>query len=353
MDYVLDPEDLRIFFEKCFLKLNISEEIFDPVIKGLIETSLRGVDSHGVRLFPHYVRCLISGRLNKEPKFVFKKTSSGTGILDADNTLGITASTFAMKKAIELAKENGIGAVGVINSSHFGAAALYSLKAAEEDMIGISVTHTESLVVPYGGKRPFLGTNAFCFAAPIEGEEPYCLDMATSTVSLNKIRKYRDEKKEFERGWVVDKNGEICTDFNQESYLTHFGDYKGYGISMMVEILCSILTGMNFAPHITPMFSDLDKKRNLGHFFIAIDIAKFQDVQIFKKRLKELVVSLRTEPTKNNVGTVKVANDPEKENFKKRIKTGIPISDVEFNNFIEIAELLKVDKSIIDSYKKS
>jgi len=351
MTKIYPPEVLRKFFINSFIKLEVPEEIYSPVIEGLINTALRGIDSHGVRLFPHYTKMILSGRINKNPHFTFNKKAASAMIMDADNGFGITASVFAMKKAIEIPRETGVGVVTVINSSHFGAAGIYSLMAAKNNMIGICCTHTEALVVPYEGKIPFLGTNAFTFAAPCEGEEPFCLDMATSTTSLNKIRKYKEGKKEFEKEWVVDKYGNYCTNPEKEVYLTHFGGYKGYGISMVVEILCSILTGMNFGPEITPMFSDFEKQRHLGHFFLAINISKFQDILIFKKRFKNLIDSLRKEPHKENLCGIKVANDPEKENFRLRSKIGIPVSEIDLENFKEIADLLKLDKSILENYK--
>lgn len=339
---IFKKEVLEKFCSEAFEKIGVKKEVYHPVIEGLIETSLRGVDSHGVRLFSHYLKCTLSSRINKNPDFRFKQTSNGTCILDADDSYGITASKLAMEKAVELAKKNGVGVVSVINSTHFGAAAIYALMAAKKDMIGFAFTHTDSFVVPFGGKRPFLGTNAICFAAPCKGEEPFCLDMATSAASVNKIRMYREEKKELEPEWVVDKDGNPTTNPSAESYLVHFGGYKGYGVAMMVEILCSILTGMNFGPYITPMFSDFDKKRKLGHFMMAIDISKFQDVKVFKERLKKLMDSARSQPHNKDVKGVMVANDPQKEAFRQRSKSGIPLSGPDYKSFTEIADLLHI-----------
>ena len=351
MEKTYNPEFLKKFFEDSFEKLNIQKKIYQPVINGLIETSLRGVDSHGIRLFPHYIKEVLGGRINKNPNFKFAKKSVSTAILDADNTFGISASTLAMEKAIKIAKDTGVGVVTVINSGHFGAAGIYSLTAAKENMIGICCTNTEPLVIPPRGKKPFLGTNALAFACPCDNEDPYCLDMATSTTNLNKIRQYQEKGKPFEEGWAVDNEGNACVDPEKEVYLTHFGDYKGFGISMIVEILCSVLTGMDFGPDLNHMFSDFKEKRHLGHFFLAIDISKFQDISKFKKRMKILSDRLRKEPSKNESEKIMVANDPEKEKFKLRTKTGIPISEIDLKNFEEIAKLLKLEKESLNYFK--
>ncbi len=340
-------ESIRKFLDKAFSKLEIKPEIYRPVIKCLINTSLRGVDSHGIRLAPHYIKEVMSGRINKNPKLDFKQTSKTTCVLDAGDSFGITASILAMKKAIKMAKENGMGSVSVINSTHFGAAANYSLIAAENNMIGFSFTNTDSLVVPYGSKKPFLGTNPICVAMPCEGEDPFCLDMATSTVSLNKIRLYKGQNKMLEEGWAVDENGESCIDPNKDINLVHFGGYKGYGISVMIEMLCTVLTGMPFDPDVTSMFGTLEGKRKLGHFFMVIDISKFQDVDLFKKRNKELMIRLRNSPVKKGVDKILVSGDPEKINFEIRSKKGIPLSDEDFNKYIEVANLLKINKDFV------
>ena len=315
-DILVSQEELRVFCNELFSNIGVRKKIYSLVVDGLVDTSLRGVDSHGVRLMPHYIRAANLGRINKNPKFSFDKTSQTTGILDADHGYGIAAGITAMNKAISLARKNGIGAVAVKNSSHFGAAAIYSLLAAKNDMIGLSFTHTDSLVLPFGGKRPFLGTNPICFAAPCEGEEPICLDMATSQIPWNRLLLYRSKGKKLESGWASDYQGISTTDPGKAVALFPLGGYKGYGLGLMIEILCSLLTGMSFGRHIKPMYP-LDKnKRSLGHFFMAIDISRFQDINVFKNRMKRLVGELRREPPASGFDKVKVAGDPEKEYLK-------------------------------------
>ena len=141
MEEVIIPVDkLRSFVKNILLKANIRSDVAEYVAEGLIQTSVRGVDSHGVRLLAHYLEGVKKGRINPNPKYKFKKTSSSTGILDADHTFGHAAGMEAAKKAIALAKDAGTGHVAVYNSSHFGAAAYYALEIASHDMIGMSFT---------------------------------------------------------------------------------------------------------------------------------------------------------------------------------------------------------------------
>lgn len=339
---MIDKKKIEKILIRLFEKIQVRKEIFTPIIKGLIQTSLRGVDSHGIRLIPHYIQAALLGRINIKPKFKFKKTSATTMIMDADHTFGITAGTTAMRKAIVIGKKNGVGIVVVKNSSHFGAAGIYGLAAAQKNMIGIAMTHVEDLVVPYGGTKPFLGTNAFCFSAPMEGEDPLILDMATTAISFNKLRMYQREGKPLEAGWAVDKSGKLTTDPNTAFALTHFGGYKGYGIALMVEILCSLLSGMPYGPNITHMFPLSPEKRNLSHFFMAIDIKKFQPVLQFKHRLKEIASQIRNQHPADGFVKVMLSGDPEKLIYKERLKHGIPLSKEIIEDFKKVASQIGI-----------
>jgi len=340
----VDAKDIKTFFSEVFKAINIPKKIYDLVVDGLVETSLRGVDSHGIRLMPHYIRAAKSGRINKHPKITFKKTSLATAMLDADHTFGIAAGNIAMQKAIKIAKKTGISAIAVKNSTHFGAAAIYSLLAAKNDMIGLSFTHTDSLVLPFGGKKAYLGTNPICFAAPCLKEEPFCLDMATSKIPWNKLLVYRSKKQKLEPNWVADENGIATTDPEKAIALLPLGGYKGYGLAIMIEILSSLLTGMAFGPHVKSMYPLDNEKRKLGHFFIAIDIAKFEDLQLFKKRMASLVKELRSVPPAKGFSNVAVSGDPEKNMHKTRSKKGIPLLEQQGEEFISIAKELHMKR---------
>ena len=172
----------------ALLKENVDEQVTEYVAEGLVSTSLRGVDSHGIRLIHHYLAGIKSSRINPRPSYNLEKKMPTTAILDADNTFGHAACMEAARVAVEMAKEYGSGHVAVKNSTHFGAAAYFALEIAGNDMVGMSFTHSDSLIIPTFGKRSFLGNNPVCFSAPVKGETPFCLDMATSITTFNEIR---------------------------------------------------------------------------------------------------------------------------------------------------------------------
>ena len=346
MTRVIDKKQIKNILIRLFKEIRVKKEIYTPVVEGLIETSLRGVDSHGIRLVPHYLRATLTGRINPEPKFKFKKTAASTMIMNADHTYGITAGVIAMEKAIGMAKKSGVGIVVAKNSSHFGAAGIFGLMAAKKNMIGMAMTHVEDVVVPYAGTKPFLGTNAICFAVPMEGEDPFILDMATTQLSLNKLKMFQHENKSLELGWAVDRRGKFTTDPKRVFALTHFGSYKGYGIALLVEILCSLLSGMPFGPFITHMFPLSKEKRRLGHFLMAIDISKFQPVKEFMRRMKEMANLLRKIQPALGFPNVRLAGDHSKREYKKRIKEGIPLTLEIIEDFKNIAKEVGVKINI-------
>lgn len=329
-----------------FQKIKVNKNIYLQVVDGLIETSLRGVDSHGIRLIPHYIRATIIGRINPNPKFKFKKTSQTTILMDADHTYGITAGVIAMIKAIKMAKKSGVGIVVVKNSSHFGAAGIYTLLAARNNMIGRAMTPVENLVVPYGGKETFLGTNAYSYATPMQGEDPFILDMATTNISKNRLMMHQRTGQKLEPGFAVDKEGQYVTDPNRAFALMHFGGYKGYGVALEPEIFGSLMAGMPFGPHITHMFPLTKEKRNLSHYFEAIDIKRFVPVATFKRRLKEMANELRAIPPAAGFDKVRVAGDPEKEMYARRMRKGIPLTKEIIEDFRSLAREIGITINI-------
>ncbi|PIR87685.1 MAG: ureidoglycolate dehydrogenase [Candidatus Harrisonbacteria bacterium CG10_big_fil_rev_8_21_14_0_10_45_28] len=308
------------------VKTGVSLRDASSMADGLVSTSLRGTDSHGIRLTPHYLKVIETGRVNPRAKMTVKKTAPSIAIVDAKHGFNIVASKLAMAKAIELAEKTGMGAVAIKDSTHFAVAGIYGLEAVKNNTIGFSFTHTDALVVPFGGKDPVLGTNPICFTAPMAGEEPFCSDMATMPISWNKVRMHQSTKESLSPGWVVDSEGREVINPLEAVSLLPFGGYKGYGLSLMVEVLCSLLSGMPFGRDIKTMFPPDSKRRHLGYFVMALDIKKFVPIKEFKIRFKKELDKIRKTRPVVSGKKVLVAGDPEKIAFKDRSKNGIPMS---------------------------
>jgi len=338
---------LQLFIKKVLLNAGVRDDVAGYVTEGLVQTSVRGVDSHGVRLLPHYLEGVKKGRINPDPNYKFQKTSLSTGTLDADHTFGHAAGMEAARKAIVLAKEAGTGHVAIYNSSHFGAAAYYALEIAKHDMIGMSFTNTDALIKTYAGKKPFLGNNPICFAAPCKDEGPFCLDMATSIVTFNRIKQLRDEGVDAPAGVGADSEGVETTNPDEITTLLPIGSYKGFGLSMAFEILCSLLTGMPYGPHIPKMFeAPMSQKRFLGHFISAIRIDCFQGKEVFKKRLSDMIREIRDEASSEKDVFVQVAGDPEKKSAGERGNAGIPLQLAEYEAFQKIRQEYEIKEDL-------
>ncbi len=337
----VDSMKLSEIMKAVLKSKGVKNDSLNHCVDSLIQTSLRGVDSHGINLFPHYCRAVDSGRINKSPIFKITSTASSAAMMNADHGFGHHAGAVAVDYAIDKAKETGLCGIGVIDSSHFGAAAYFALRAAKKDFIGWSFTNADALVKAHNSKEAFFGTNPICFTAPMAGEDPFCLDMATSTVSWNKIKNFRVANKSVPSEWAFDEEGMSVTDPHHARSLRPAGDYKGFGLGMMVDILCAVLTGGIISKDLLPMFSSpIEAQRKISHFFMVMDISKFSNLQSFKNNLQDMADRIRMLP-KAGEDEVMVAGDPEKKMFAKRMVEGIPIDETIWSEFLSISSDFK------------
>jgi len=333
----VDHKKISSVMINVLLEQGLNYRSASSMVSSLIQTSLRGVDSHGINLFPHYYKELQLNRINKNPNIKINKTSSTTCIIDADNSFGHHAGDDAVDSVIEMCANNGMACVSVKNSNHFAAAAYFTNRIAKHGMFGFAFTNSEAFVNAHNTKELFLGTNPFCFSSPMYGEEPFCLDMATSTVSWNKIKNYRRWGKELESGWALDKNGNQTEDSNAAASLTSIGDYKGFGLGMVIEILCAGLTLGPISKDIRPLYDlSVEGDRMISHFFMAIDVSKFAPIDVVSKYIKSIAERVRSLNSIHSSEISMIAGDKEKMFFKKRLITGIPIDDEKMNEFCMI-----------------
>lgn len=307
----------------CLRAVGVPDDDAAIVADGLVQTSLWGIDSHGVLRLTHYLDRLQRGSTRAVAPGRFETTGPCTASMDGDNGLGILHCVRAMDRAIGLARESGLGAVGVRRSSHCGAVGLYARQAAAAGLIGVAFTQANAIVVPYGGRRAFLGTNPIAIALPRAGGAPLCLDMATSQVAFNRVINARVENRPVPPGLVVDADGEPTTDPHAAVAITPLGGadygYKGYGLALMVDLLCGALNGMAFGPHITPMYEALDTPQDLGHLVIALDPGRFAGGATLAATVRAMADELPREP-----GHVQLPGDPELRSEQTRRVSGIP-----------------------------
>lgn len=295
---------------------------------GLCQASLRGTDSHGIRLLPHYLAALGGGRINPRPAMRFEQTAASTGMLDADHGFGHAAGARAMDEAIALARTAGTGFVAVRNSSHCGAMAYAGLKACDHDMIGIAMTHASPKVQSPGARGSFFGINPICVCAPMAGEDPFVYDSAPTLLTSNRLKMYREAGMPLPEGVAADAAGEPTIDPSLAEQLLPIGDYKGFGLAIVVDLFCGLLTAMPAGPKVSMMYHDpLSERRYLGQFYGAIRIDAFEAPDRFKARLKELCDGIRRQEPRPAAGQPPMApGDPEKHAAAERGAHGIPLS---------------------------
>ena len=331
-------KDIKSFIYSVLTKEGVDEFSAISVSKGLSETSLRGVDSHGIRLFPHYLESVINGRKNGNPNMSFSNKYPTHYMLDADNGFGHAAGFKAINKAIDVADSLGMCAVSVINSSHPGAMASFAIKAANNGMIAFAFTHADSLIRTYGSDQAFFGTNPVCMAAPRIESNPYCLDMATSKIPWNRVKIYRGMNKDLPKNVAANKYGINTTNPFDAAMLLPTGGYKGHGLSSMVEILCAIVPGIPFGPHIPSMYGyDIKKPRYLGQYYFVMKTDIVTTHEEFIENMQKMTDEIR-ELNKVSDSIVGLPGDPEIECAKYRQRNGIPIDDELLCDFNKISE---------------
>jgi ureidoglycolate dehydrogenase (NAD+) len=230
------------------------------------------------------------GGFNPDPDISISRVGPSVSTVDADDGPGQSAAFAAMEEAMAVARETGVGFVGVTNSNHFGTAAYYTEHASDSDLIGLAMTNVGSDVIPFGGATRFLGTNPISFSVPTDREFPITLDMATSVVAMGKIQEVsRREDTEIPSDWAVDEHGEPTTDPHEAVAARPLGGPKGYGLAVIVDVLCGLVTGAGTSPEIGPLYDEFTEPMRLGHAVGAIDVSAFRDPEAFRRDVGEYI----------------------------------------------------------------
>jgi LDH2 family malate/lactate/ureidoglycolate dehydrogenase len=320
-----------------FRAWGMSEAHVETTAEMMVETDLRGVDSHGISMLPTYDREFRAGRLNMRPVFKAVRETPATALIDADASLGHPVSVHAMNLAVDKCLQSGVAVVSVFNSHHFGAAGCYSRIAADRGVIGMVTSATRGVtMVPTFAAEPVMGTNPLAFAAPARRNPPFQLDMATTTVAAGKVKVYKLNHKPLPAGWVTDADGRPVTDPEQafehvferpEGGITplggarEVGGHKGYGLAVMVHILGGTLGGASFSP-IRNRTQKPSDPHNIGHFFMAIDPRAFRADGEFEEDLDQVIDVLHNARRADAAQPVLVAGDPEMATRQERLRDG-------------------------------
>jgi len=349
--------DLRTFIDNTFKAFEVPQADAAQAADVLVTSDLRGIDSHGVARLRKYVELMSEGLINPRPNVRILRERMSTATVDGDNGLGLVVGPKANQIAIEKAEKVGSGWVSVCNTNHFGIAGYYPLQALQKDIIGWAMTNTGKWMAPIFGAERMLGTNPIAIAFPGLKEPPVVIDFATSAVSFGKVQIKRREGKDLPDNWILDPDGNPSN--KVDDLLTggtllplgstrETGGHKGYCMAAMVDILTAVLSGANWGPFAPPFASrvfipEKSVGKGIGHFFGAMSIDGFMDVDEFKTRIDEWVQRFRETKAAPDTQGVLIPGDPERFAEAERKESGIPIIRPVIEDLKWVAEKAKID----------
>lgn len=340
--YVTAPS-LREFSTAVFERLGLPPSHATIVADCLVKANLRGLDSHGVIRIPIYAKRLRLGLVNPHPHLALSRLAPSAAHLDGEDGMGMVVGAHAMQGAIALARETGVGLVGVRRSTHYGMAAYYVLQAIAADSIGFAFTNSSPGMAPFGGTKPILGVNPLAVGVPAGRRPAIVLDMAMSVIARGKMRLAGMHGKPIAEGLGVDAQGRPTTDgmavFGGGA-VHPFGGPKGSALAIWMEIMGGVLTGAAFAGEMKSLYEDFSGPQRIGHVFMAIRPDVFMPLAEFKQRMDTMVGRLKDSEPAEGLDEVLMPGEPEARHEAERLRTGLPITPEAFESLrVEAAAL--------------
>ncbi len=323
-------KDLIAFCEKALGTTGMSPEDAHVTAMVLAETDAYGTHSHGTKNLRMYIEKINAGGLSPTARPEIVSEGGAFAIMDAQDAMGMVASYEAMNKAIELAEKNGIGFVTVKNSCHFGAAGYYANMAAAKGMIGIAMSNTDPNMTVPGGKGEIIGNSPFAYAVPAGTHKPIFLDIAMSATAALKINQAKADKKPIPDTWLVDNEGVPTTDpsyYQNGGALQPMAAHKGYGLSLLVDILSGMLSGGATTQGIASWCFDLPTKNAASHAFLVFNIDAMQPKEAFLQRTDAYIDDVKSAPKAKGKDAIYMPGEIEWMKKETADAQGIPMPD--------------------------
>ena len=359
MFYELLPyEPLKRFCLDVFFGYGFGAPESEVITDALLCADLYGIESHGVQRLIRYHKEITGGFVNINAKPAVVSETAVSAVIDADKAMGQLISAKAMARAVEKAKASGIGMVAVRSSNHYGIAGYYAQMASAADLLGVCMTNTEAIAVPVYGKKAMLGTNPIALAFPASPVD-FLYDAATTVVPRGKIEVYTKNEKPLPDGWAVDADGKNCNDAAEiirnliaksgggisplGGNTEMFGGHKGYGLGIIVDLFCGILSGGKTSNYLNRATGAVDTT----HFFMAIDYGMFGDKAAIRASFSRFLQELRDSPKAEGAERIYTHGEKEFESKIQKLAGGIPVNEVTRDEMRMIAGYLSLD---YDSY---
>ncbi len=341
----VSPEALRRFIRAAFVSQGFPAPDADTIAALMTEADLQGSDGHGVIRLPMYMKRIRAGGINKHPDIKVVSERAAMAVLDGDNGMGHLVMSRAVDLAIEKARSCGVAWVSTRYSNHAGPASLYARKPLQHDMLGLyfAVGNANHLP-PWGGTDMLLSTNPISAGIPAGTEPPVVLDMATTVAAYGKVKAKAKRGEMMPEGWMIDRQGKPLTDPNRasEGFLLPIGDYKGYGLALVVGLLAGTLGGAAMGKEVVDFNADHVTVTNTGQAILVIDLSAFGDVSHFKGAVDTLVKDIRNSERLPGVERIWLPGEQSHQKRQAYQAAGIPIA----NNLIQDLDTLAQDLGI-------
>jgi L-2-hydroxycarboxylate dehydrogenase (NAD+) len=321
--------ELADYASRIFVTTGMSEAHAGTIADDLVKANLRGIDSHGVSRIPMYMDRLRAGLVNASPDIRIEKQAGAVSLVDGDNGMGFISSHIAMDEAVALARNAGIGMVGVRRSTHFGMGALYALQAIEAGYISMIFTNSSPAIPMWGGRSVFLGASPIAAGVPGGNHAPFVMDMAMTVIARGKIRLAAMRGEPIAPGLALDIEGNPTIDAAKafEGVCLPFGGVKGSVLATLMDLMSGVFTGANFGGDVKSLYFDHSEPQNVGHLFFAIKPDLFLSMTEFSGRMDSFYERIKELPLAAGVSEVMMPGEPEQRREDERRRTGIPVTD--------------------------
>ncbi len=335
----VEQKSLLEFSVDLLIAAGVDRQEAPIIAQSLVWMNLAGRDTQGVARLPAYLKRLALGLIASPCNPELIRKSDTTWIVNGRHGFGHYLGHLAMLKAVEIATQHGVGLVGVRESNHFGAAAYYAELAAQRGQIGLALSNSVPLVAPPGGVAPVLGTNPFAFAAPVKDGHSILVDFSTAMTAGSVLRKAIEDNQPIPEGVVIDAEGNPTTNLQDATngVLLPFGGAKGFCLGLMVEILSGVMTGAAISHEIASLYKDFSKQSNLGHLFIAIDIAKLMPLELYFDRMDVLLSFLKGVKKQHGVDEIHIPGENRWQNRQRQLQDGIALDSKAIKSLNELA----------------
>lgn len=291
----IDFEKKRKKVKAALVESGIRECDAEIVADCLVTADEYGVTSHGTAVLPSHIQRIQRGGYNLNPDIKVIKETAAFAVVDGDNAIGPVSATFCLDYAMKKCRESGVFTVFARNNNTFGPAFYYSLKAAEKGYIAFICSNSPAQMAPIGGAEKMLGTNPLAAVIPVPNGEPIIIDMATSVVAKSKFKEYRNEGKPLPDGWALDRDGRPTNDPDEGigGLVLPMAGFKGYAISMLIDIFSGLLSGASYLDKVGRFYSEDDGSMNVGFYMTVIDprVVLGED---YDREIKEYVDRIKT-----------------------------------------------------------